>query len=127
MRKESRDLSPFNPTIFRNGQASELIERAGEHDMSVAILALAFREPSVLAAAVPFYRAAGFDVFVHLDAKVSAESYADAMGPSAGECWFLTRRRSIYWAGFTMVEAMIDLMEAATSAGRYTNFTLVSD
>lgn len=95
--------------------------------MSVAILALAFREPAVLAAAVPVYRAAGCDVYVHLDAKASVTDYRAAMGPVARECVFLPEPRSIYWAGFTMVRAMLDLMEAALASGSYSNFALVSD
>ena len=95
--------------------------------MSVAILALAFREPAVLAAAMPVYKAAGCDVYVHLDAKASLADYQSAMGPMAQECTFLSERRSIYWAGFTMVQAMLDLMGAALAGGTYGNFALVSD
>jgi hypothetical protein len=95
--------------------------------MTVAILALAFREPAVLAAAVPVYRAAGCDIYVHLDAKVPVADYKAAMGPMSQECVFLPERRSIYWAGFTMVRAMLDLMGAALAGGSYGNFALVSD
>jgi hypothetical protein len=95
--------------------------------MTVAILVLGYREPSVLAAVVPVYRKAGFDIYVHLDAKVSVVDYALAMGDQAQHCRFIQPRTSIFWAGFTMTQATIQLLETALGAKDYSNLALVSD
>ncbi len=94
--------------------------------MSIAILALGFREPAVLASACSVYAAAGFDVYVHVDAKIDLADYKSRMGDAAAACRFLDERRSIFWAGFSMIEATLDLMRAALPGG-YRNYALVSD
>jgi hypothetical protein len=95
--------------------------------MTVAILVLGYREPSVLAAVVPVYRKAGFDIFVHLDAKASVVDYALAMGDQAQHCRFIQPRTSVFWAGFTMTQATMQLLETALEAKEYSNLALVSD
>lgn len=95
--------------------------------MTVAVLVMAYKEPAVLAAVVPVYRKAGFDVFVHVDGKASVEDYARAMGDQARHCRFIEPRLSIFWAGFTMVRAALRLMVEATRTGAYSNLLLVSD
>ncbi|MFC7477489.1 beta-1,6-N-acetylglucosaminyltransferase [Dankookia sp. GCM10030260] len=95
--------------------------------MTVAILVLGYREPSVLAAVVPVYRKAGFDIYVHLDAKASVVDYALAMGDQAQYCRFIQPRTPVFWAGFTMTQATMQLLETALGAKDYTNLALVSD
>jgi hypothetical protein len=95
--------------------------------MTVAILVLAYREPSVLAAVVPVYRKAGFDIYVHLDAKASVVDYALAMGDQAQHCRFIQPRTSVFWAGFTMTQATMQLLQTALEAKEYSNLALVSD
>jgi hypothetical protein len=94
--------------------------------MTIAALVLGFREPVVLAAAVPLYKKAGFDVYVHVDAKIAIADYAAAMGDAAKDCIFIEKRLSIFWAGFSMIEATLELMRQAI-AGGYENYVLVSD
>lgn len=95
--------------------------------MTVAVLVMAYKEPAVLSMVVPVYLKAGFDVFVHLDAKASVFDYARAMGDQARHCRFIQPRTSIFWAGFTMVQATLRLMEQALGANSYSNLLLVSD
>lgn len=95
--------------------------------MAIAVLVLAYREPAVLSMVLPVYRRAGFDVFVHLDAKASLEDYKRAMGDEAQHCRFVESREQVFWAGWSMIRATFRLLEAATSAGPYDNYLLVSD
>lgn len=95
--------------------------------MTVAVLVMAYKEPTVLSMVVPVYLKAGFDVFVHLDAKASAFDYARAMGEQARHCRFVEPRSPIFWGGFTMVEATVRLLEEALRTKEYSNLLLVSD
>jgi hypothetical protein len=95
--------------------------------MTVAVLVLGFREPNVLSLVIPVYRQAGFDIFLHLDAKAAILPYARALGGQAQYCRFLEKRRAIFWGGFSMVEAAIELLGTAFATGLYSNFLLVSD
>lgn len=95
--------------------------------MTVAVLVMAYREPAVLSMVLPVYLKAGFDVFVHLEAKASAMDYARALGDQARHCRFIEPRTSVFWAGFSMTQATIELMEAATRTKDYSNLLLVSD
>lgn len=71
----------------------------------VAILVLAHR----LAPLPYLLRALGdrFDVFLHLDAET------DAAGLVLPPCVTMVRRRAVHWGGFSMMQATLDLMEAA--------------
>ena len=95
--------------------------------MTVAVLVMAWREPEVLSLVAPVYRQAGFDIFVHLDAKTPLVSYLRALAGEAQHCRFLDRRIGVFWGGFSMVEAALELLRTAFATGRYSNFLLVSD
>jgi hypothetical protein len=98
-----------------------------EKVLTLAVLVLAYREPVVLSLVAPIYRQAGFDVYIHLDAKASLEDYKRAMGDEAGFHHFIDGRECVFWAGWSMMRATFNLMNAAASAGQYQNFLLVSD
>ncbi len=95
--------------------------------MTVAVLVMAYKEPAVLSMVVPVYLKAGFDVFVHLDAKASVFDYARAMGEQARHCRFVEPRSDIFRAGFTMTQATMRLLDEATRTKDYSNLLLVSD
>lgn len=95
--------------------------------MSVAILVLGFKEPKVLAKVVEVYRRCNFDVYIHLDTKQTLSDYCDAMGLAAQYCKFISNRMSIFWGGYAMVLATIELIKAAKSVNDYSNYVLVSD
>jgi hypothetical protein len=95
--------------------------------MKVALLVLGYREPLVLRAAVPVYRDAGFEIFLHLDSKADISQYSSMLGDLAAECQFIKRRFSIFWGGFSMVEAQLALIFATLEKGDYDRFCFVSD
>jgi hypothetical protein len=94
--------------------------------LKVAILVLAYRASACLRAAIPLYCEAGFDVYVHLDSKVSVLEYKDNLGEHEQNCRFIDKRFAIYWAGFNMVRAEMALLREALEHG-YTKYVLVSD
>jgi hypothetical protein len=95
--------------------------------MKSALLVLGYVEPSVLRAAMPVYKAAGFDIFLHVDAKADIARYREELGEIAGQCLFIEQRIHIFWGGYSMVEAELALVNAAMSKANYDRFTLVSD
>jgi len=95
--------------------------------MDIAVLVLAFKEPEVLRRAVRAYDAAGFRVFVHLDAKADINRYSSALGDDLSSCTFIEARHSIFWGGFSMVEAELALISAAMATAHFDRFSLVSD
>lgn len=94
--------------------------------MKIAILVLGYAAPRCLQAAVVVYSRAGFDVFVHVDTKVSLDDYQVAMGDGAALCRFIDDRYPIFWAGFNMIRAEMALLSEALKGG-YSKFVLVSD
>lgn len=95
--------------------------------MRLALLVLAYREPEVLRRSIPLYRAAGFDIFVHLELKADAGAYLARLGDAAHSCTLIATRISIFWGGFSMVEAELALIYTAMAKDHYDRFTLVSD
>ena len=95
--------------------------------MKVACLVMAYRAAPVLARCLPLYRDAGWDVFVHLDAKVDLAGYAGTLGPSAALCRFVPDPVEVFWAGFSMVEAEFRLLRMAQAQGTYDRLVLVND
>jgi len=92
-----------------------------------AILVLCFREPNVLRAALPVYRAADLDVFLHVDAKLDQAAYLRALGPPAADCRLVEDRQTVFWGGFSMIRAEMALLRDALQRDAYDSFTLVSD
>ena len=95
--------------------------------MPLALLILAFCQPEVLRSAIPVYKAAGLDVYVHLDSKADLAQYTAHLGEMASDCCFIESRHNIYWSGFSMIDAELALVFAALKHGAYEQFILVSD
>ena len=65
------------------------------------------------------------DIFIHLDAKSKVKPFAELDWPENTR--FLSRRLRVSWAGFSMVEATLELMRAALDSGdRYGHLVLLS-
>jgi hypothetical protein len=94
--------------------------------MKLACLVLAYSGARVLAATAPVYHAAGWDMFVHLDAKGDMARYRADLGQSAALCRFIEPRELVFWGGYSMIRAQFRLIEAAL-AGDYDKFLLISD
>ena len=90
----------------------------------IAILVLAASAPrnlSLLAKAL----GDEFSLYVHVDQKMNIQSYKGTID------WpllnFIEKRAEVFWAGFGMIEATINLMEAASASGDYSHYCLISD
>ncbi len=95
--------------------------------MRLACLILAHRGAPVLACTAPVFDAAGWDIFVHLDAKANRAAYLEALGPSAKLCRFVENPVRVFWGGYSMIRAQVTLLAAARAAGFYDKFLLISD
>jgi hypothetical protein len=88
---------------------------------------MAYRAPEVLAESLRVYAAAGWDTFIHLDAKADLAAYRSALGDAADLCWFTPRRTAIFWGGYSMMRAEMDLIAIAREVGPYERYLLISD
>lgn len=96
--------------------------------MKVACLVLAYAGAPVLARTLPLLRAAGWDVFIHLDKKVARTTYQAAMGiPLPDGCTFVEDPVEVFWGGYSMVRAELKLLAMARDAGPYEKYLLISD
>ncbi len=90
---------------------------------SVAVLILCHGAPAGLSGLGRFFEGHGFDLFVHVDAKVDEAPFRAA----APEARFVAPRIGVFWRGFTMVEATIALIKAARARQAYARYVLISD
>ncbi len=95
--------------------------------MSLAVLVLGYRAPKILKRVLPAYFSAGFDVYVHVDNKISIDDYRDELRDIDSRVHYIESRSRIFWAGFSMSTATISLIKAAVSTKDYSNFLLISD
>lgn len=95
--------------------------------MKIAFLVLASGAPAVLDShAAAFEADPDIHFFVHLDAKVSLTAFAAPQ--SRSNVTFIVARRPIYWGGFNMVRAEIELLSAALNhASGFDYVALISD
>lgn len=95
--------------------------------MSIAYLVLAYNSPRTLSASVQSYKLSGGEIFVHVDSKISLSNFISDMGDAASLCIFIEERHSIFWAGYTMIEATLSLIDSAQKYSAFHRFVLVSD
>lgn len=97
----------------------------GERDLQMALCALilAHHRPALLARLVTRLHQGGIDCYIHIDAKQDDAPFRAAVGSRAR---FVTPRVPIYWGGFSMIEAVFHLAEAAMAHGDYTQFLHIS-
>ena len=95
--------------------------------MRVAVLILASYAPRALFATAAYFAPSDVDIFVHLDAKTDLAGYLAQTEPYPPRVKFLDARRRVYWGGFSMVEATLDLLRSASSAGPYDRYVFISD
>ncbi len=92
--------------------------------MRIAVLILAFRYPRGLRALARYFSGPDHRVFVHVDAKVGIEPFIAAAGDGVS---FVADRVTVFWRGWTMVEATMKLILAARAEGPFDQFVLLSD
>lgn len=95
--------------------------------MRVAVLVLANNTPRALFAMATYFAPADVDIFVHVDAKTNFADYLAQTAPYPPRVKFLEARRRVYWGGFSMVEATLDLLREAVRAGPYERYVFISD
>lgn len=93
----------------------------------IAIAVLAYSAPKTLAFSAKTFHESGMKVFVHLDKKMDLDAYITEMGGSADHCEFINNRKDVFWSGFNMIEATIELISAALSVEDISRIALVSD
>jgi hypothetical protein len=93
--------------------------------MSTAILVLGCYHPKSLGAALDYYQSVGASVYIHLDARRDLSAYKTFL---PGNPEFTEIRHSIYWGGFNMVRAEVELIKLALASPKnHERFILVSD
>jgi len=92
--------------------------------MNVVALILAHKYPIGLSALVPFFSSIDIDMMIHVDEKVNLAPFHEFNAPNV---IFVKNRKRIFWGGFTMIEATIELFRAAINKKRYDFFIIISD
>jgi hypothetical protein len=90
----------------------------------VALLVLGARYPLGLRALSTVFDRPDVRIFAHIDAKVDQTPFEAA---AAAAVTFVEPRETVYWGGWTMVEATLRLIRAAHAAGPFDAYVLLSD
>ena len=68
-----------------------------------------------------------FDIFVHIDKKISIEPFKECVHSlQHSQIHFLENRTRIFWGDISMAEAMLNLYQVALESGDYDRFILLS-
>jgi hypothetical protein len=92
----------------------------------VTFLVLAAIAPSVLRHTCQIFRSDKFEFIVHVDQKCDIQQYTEVVG-SWPHLKFLGERHSVFWAGFSMIEATMALVAEALQGNESSHFALISD
>lgn len=95
--------------------------------MRVACLVIGYSGAPVLARSAITLKAAGFDVYLHIDRKADRAAYVCSLGAAAELCTVLESPVEVFWGGFSMVRAELLLIEAARAVADYDKYILISD
>ena len=68
-----------------------------------------------------------FQFFLHCDAKRNLGHYLDRFSPVPANATFIEPRHEVFWGGFSMLDATIELMRAAMRDCEIQHFALLSD
>jgi hypothetical protein len=93
--------------------------------LTAAVLILAHKYPAGVAALSRYLAPAHFDIFVHVDAKVDIEPFRKTTHASPAVSFI--DRINVFWRGWTMIEATMNLIQAAKRHRHYDSFVLLSD
>ena len=95
--------------------------------MRLAVLVLASQAPRALAAIARYFEPSDADLYVHVDAKTALADYLHYAGPLPPRVGFFEPPHRVYWAGFSMIEATLDLLRVAIREGPYERYLFISD
>lgn len=93
--------------------------------MSVAILVLAAHHPGVLKENIELLSHARVKTFVHIDAKSDRGPFGFVA--SQPRALLLERSHPVFWGGFNMILAEVELLRQALLDASLTRFVLISD
>ena len=93
----------------------------------IACLYLAYSGGAVLRNAIPVLKAAGWDVYVHLDKKADLDEYQQELGEMSSAVHMIEDRVEVFWGGYSMIKAELALLQTAIKAQDYRKFLLLSD
>ncbi|SIN81565.1 beta-1,6-N-acetylglucosaminyltransferase [Chitinophaga niabensis] len=93
--------------------------------MRIAFIILAHKNPAQLHRLLTRLQHPNIDCFVHIDRKCKIEDYAEAL--SLPQVYTITPRVKVTWAGWSIVQATLNGMEAIRQSGKsYTYITMLS-
>ncbi len=92
-----------------------------------ACIILCQNAASVLRHTAPVYAAAGWDIFLHIDRKVSQEHYVATLEDAAKLCTVVPNPVEVFWGGYTMIKAQLAAIDLARASGSYERFILLTD
>lgn len=78
--------------------------------MKIAYLVVAHRNPILLSREISLLQSDDADFFIHIDAKSDLDAFRRSV---KSPVVFLEKRRNVHWAGFSIVQATLDLIELA--------------
>lgn len=112
----------FDIIVFRN--RNFIFKLGWRIKMKIAALILAYNYPLGLSALARLFSAVDIDTFIHVDEKIDIFPFQEFGGPNV---IFIPRRKRIFWRGFTMIEATIELICAAMENNKYDRYIIISD
>jgi core-2/I-Branching enzyme len=95
--------------------------------VKIAALILAWKFPEGVSALRSYFEQVDIDVFVHVDRKVDIAPFLEVTGPAPGKVRFLENPGYVFYGGFTLVEAIVKLIQAARLCHSYDRYVIISD
>lgn len=93
----------------------------------IAALILSYRYPSGIAALARFFAAADIEIFIHVDGKCDDRPFRDAAKAGGRDAVFIEDRTRIFWRGFSMVQATVNLLRASHLHAKFDRYLIISD
>lgn len=81
--------------------------------MKIAYLVLAHKNPALIQKQIDFLSSEDSAFFIHIDAKSKIDEFLSCNGKNV---FFSTKRIAVYWAEYSMIDAIVILIQLALSA-----------
>ncbi|UEM22437.1 beta-1,6-N-acetylglucosaminyltransferase [Skermanella mucosa] len=94
--------------------------------MKIAYIILAHKNPPQMARMLQALSHDGASFFVHIDRKVTIDPFVAAVSDRGLSAYFVPDRQDVLWGGYSMVQATVDTLAAALSAGPHDYYILLS-
>jgi hypothetical protein len=90
----------------------------------MAFLIMAYKDPAQIERLVKSLSHENFDIYIHLDKKVSIKSFAYLSG--LDRTFFTQTRKVIHWAGYSFVQSVLNCMEEILHENSYDFISVIS-